>query len=233
MKNIFSKFDGYLGWVLFRRYLKSAQLRGFKSSISSNVDSKSEFGEYVKLCKKVFVRNSVLGTGTYIGDRTEIKNAVIGKYCSIGPEVILGGLGRHPVTFMSTCPSFYSTKGQNGLCVVNKDSSFEEKLGCTVGSDVWIGARAVILPGVKIGNGAIVATCAVVTKSVPEFSVVGGVPARVLKFRFSEEVRDIIRETNWWELDIEYLKKLDDSLFNVDVDLFTAQRLQQMIERLK
>ena len=71
---------------------------------------------------------------------------------------------------------------------------------CVIGKDVWIGAGAVILRGVKVGNGAVVGANAVVTKDVDSFSIVGGVPAKLIKYRFNKEKIDLIKDSKWWDL---------------------------------
>ena len=83
----------------------------------------------------------------------------------------------------------------------------EERI--TIGSDVWIGNGAVILDGVKVGNGAIIASRAVVTKDVPAYAIVGGVPAKILKYRFSSDVVEALEQSQWWNLtDKEILERL-------------------------
>ncbi|MDE6871395.1 MAG: CatB-related O-acetyltransferase [Bacteroidales bacterium] len=132
-------------------------------------------------------------------------NAVIGKFCSIGPEVLIGGLPSHPLNLKSTFPGFYQ-----------KDSSFygvepeyeynePEFKQVTIGNDVWIGARAMILDGVCVGDGAVIGAGAVVTKDVPPYAIVGGVPAKIIKFRFAEpEILDMLK-SQWWN-DPKYIR---------------------------
>lgn len=113
--------------------------------------------------------------------------------------------GEHPVdTFISTHPAFYSTAYQAGFTYVDKDYFVEDvyadkegKYSVEIGNDVWIGARATLLACVKIGNGAIVAAGSVVTRSVDEFSIVGGVPAKHVRFRFDETRRNKILNNPW------------------------------------
>lgn len=206
------KWGGRLGWVFWRLHSSKMRIPGFRASLSSDVDSETHIDEHVTLTKSVWVRSSILGRATYIGQGSKIKNARIGKFCSIGPDVILGGLGRHPTNFLSTSPSFYSSKGQNGL-IFNAsdpkvDPTFEEELPVTVGNDVWIGARAIILEGVTIGDGSIVAAGAVVARDVPNYSIVGGVPAKMIRTRFSPELISDLQAQPWWDLDDDTLQKM-------------------------
>jgi virginiamycin A acetyltransferase len=90
--------------------------------------------------------------------------------------------------------------------LVECDVPIVEYKRITIGNDVWIGARAVILDGITIGDGAIVGACAVVTKDVPPYAVVAGVPARVIRYRFSEKKIRTLLELQWWEWSPEEIK---------------------------
>lgn len=130
--------------------------------------------------------------------------AIIGKYTSIGPGVqricvdhYMEGVSSHPCYFN---PSYGWV-----------DNDFREKTKISVGNDVWIGSNAIILPGVtEIGNGAVVAAGAVVTKNVPPYAIVAGVPAKVLKMRFSEDLIQRLQECKWWDYPEATLKQMVD-----------------------
>ena len=146
----------------------------------------------------------------YIGRHTymvsgHIKDHVeIGRYCSIGREVIVG-TGIHDTSGFSTSP-FLEHLNDN----VGYQFAQENPLRRTViGNDVWIGDRAYIMSGVKIGDGAIIGAGAVVTKSVEEFAIVGGVPARKIRHRFSEDIVTRILDSKWWNRDSADLKSIE------------------------
>lgn len=158
------------------------------------------------------VFRSSLGRGSYVGPNSQLRRSKVGRYCSIGPEVLVLS-GTHPIDEkISTHPCFYSLKNQAGFTYV-KEQLFDEFLFCPpekkyfveIGSDVWIGARAIILGGVRIGHGAMIAAGSVVTKDVDDYAIVGGVPAKQLRFRFNEDVRRDLLEERWWERDEDWI----------------------------
>lgn len=109
----------------------------------------------------------------------------VGRYCSIGRNVTLG-LGHHDYTNVSTNPFFQMTGfGSNPI----KMASDSPKRRVIVGNDVWIGDKAMIVSGVKIGDGAVIAAGAIVTKDVPPYAIVAGVPAKIIKMRFSDKLK--------------------------------------------
>jgi virginiamycin A acetyltransferase len=122
---------------------------------------------------------------------------VVGRYVSIGPGVLVFRRN-HPIERLSTHPFFYNFK----LGLVPRDTISSRPLA--IGDDSWIGARAIITPGCsRIGLGSVVAAGAVVTRDVPDFAVVGGVPARLMKMRFPSETCERIRLSRWWTLPID------------------------------
>lgn len=154
------------------------------------------FGKNNIIYDNTTIVNSQVGDYTYIGGSNKIQYAIIGKFCSIGPEVRIG-LGIHPTHLKSTYPGFYTNPEYYRVeKLYNFDG--EEYKPVEIGNDVWIGARATILDGVKIGDGAIIATGAVVTKEVPPYAIVGGVPAKVIKYRFSESRIKELLDEKWW-----------------------------------
>lgn len=164
------------------------------------------FGIYNVIHSFCSLNNVTLGNFSYIGKNSVLNNVTIGKFTCISSDVICG-LGKHPSRkFVSIHPIFYSTQRQSKITFSPK-SYFNEYELVEIGSDVWVGARATIFDGVKIGDGAIIGAGAVVTKDVPAYAVVAGVPARVLRYRFESEEIAYLMNFKWWNKDVQWLKE--------------------------
>lgn len=169
--------------------------------------------------------NSSLDDNSYIGLFAFINNTSIGKYCSISMN-FKSGLGQHPTNFISTSPVFYSKKYAIKNSISNDEATFQEFAKVVIGNDVWIGADVLVMDGITIGDGAIIASKAVVVKDVPNYAIVGGVPGKILKYRFSQEIIDELEKLQWWNWDKEKLEK-NKSFFTQEVTLKTIQKLKE------
>jgi acetyltransferase-like isoleucine patch superfamily enzyme len=165
----------------------------------------STFGGFNVLFYDTILINSALGSHTYVQRGSNIFNTEIGKFCSIASDVTIGP-GIHKVDGISTHPSFY-LKNTPLAKVYSKIDQFEVSKKTVIGNDVWIGEKAIVMDGVKVGTGAIVASGAVVTKDVEPYSIVGGVPAKHIKYRFEQNVRQGLLESKWWNQSEEWLEK--------------------------
>jgi acetyltransferase-like isoleucine patch superfamily enzyme len=128
--------------------------------------------------------------------------------------------------FISAHPAFYSTARQAQITFVDKDY-FSEFKRVTIGHDVWIGTRSIIMGGVSIGNGAIIGAGAVVTKDVPPYAVVAGVPAKVVRYRFDAEEIEKLEEIKWWDRDISWLRQNADLFHQVDEFLSSESKFDR------
>ena len=174
--------------------------------------------EFVWIGENCQLTNCSLGRHTYCGGETHIYNTKIGAFCSIAGHSTIG-LGKHPTNLISTHPAFYSD--HKPFCTFSDRTYVREYGNITIGNDVWIGTRVIIMPDVSIGDGAIIASGAVVTKDVEPYSVVGGVPAHHIKYRFEKDVIDIIRKSEWWNMSEETFRK-DFASFH-EIDSFTKK----------
>lgn len=195
-----------LVWTFYRRHRIARAVDHFWASPLSYVDGKSKFEGYNSVYEHATVGDTTLGRFTYVAINSRVMNCSIGRYCSIGPGTLIGGLGVHPSKWLSTHPVFFSMARQAGGTTFAYDSHVNELPPVTVGNDVWIGARAIVLDGCRVGNGAIIAAGAVVTKDVKPYAIVGGVPAREIRMRFEPEAVAALLNTEWWEWPVEKLK---------------------------
>ncbi len=163
----------------------------------------SEFGKNNFLGENVSLINSSLGDYTYLNKNSFLRNTKTGKFCSIGPNVQII-LGKHPLHLVSSHPTFYANN--KPFETYSELNYFEEYDQVVIGNDVWIGEGALIPSGVTIGNGAVITARAVVTKDVEPYSVVGGVPAKHIKYRFDTEKIEHINNSAWWNWDDDLLK---------------------------
>lgn len=174
--------------------------------VRKRVRKRVVFAHYIK----IRTRKCKVGFDTYVGKGLEVANkkTTIGKYCSIARFVCIG-TGQHPTDLLSTHPMLYKDMpyGPNlpPECRCKYD---DENPPCHIGNDVWIGRGAVIMDGLTVGDGAIVATSAIVTKDVPPYAIVGGVPAKLIRYRFPPDIIEALLELRWWDLPIEKIKDL-------------------------
>ncbi|EFO4415502.1 Vat family streptogramin A O-acetyltransferase [Scandinavium sp. H11S7] len=158
-----------------------------------------------------FERN-VLYHFPFIGDRL-----VIGKFCAIakGVQFIMNG-ANHKLSGFSTFPFYIFGNGWEKAMPKPEDLPY--KGDTIIGNDVWIGYKALIMPGVKIGNGAIISSQAVVTTDVPAYTIVGGNPAKVIKSRFPDEIVIELEKLAWWDWSVEKITKHLTAIMSNDIN---------------
>jgi acetyltransferase-like isoleucine patch superfamily enzyme len=190
-----------LNWLLWRRSWYKRHVAEFTAHRSS-LCIESSFEGWNSVGPRTVIAESSIGFGTYFAANVEVNRCRLGRFCSIGQHALIGGLDNHPLDRLSTHPAFYS-QGRQANSSICRDPVFCEEQQLHVGSDVWVGAASVILSGITVGDGAVVAAGAVVTKSVEPYTIVGGVPAKLIKRRFSAEVTDVLLKIKWWEWPVE------------------------------
>lgn len=178
-------------------------------SLFSIWDNESTFTPYTHVLRGSKLTDSHIGKYSRIGINCQLRYADIGNFTAIGKDSVLG-LGQHPTDYLTSHSIFYK-KGNWGwhddwIAPVE----FEDNKRIHVGNDVWIGRHCMIMDGVTIGDGVTVAAGAVVTKDIPPFAIVGGVPAKVIKFKFPQEVIDRLEEIQWWNLPDERITEVVD-----------------------
>lgn len=199
-----------------------------------NKDIAFPLKNYDKLCflKNIITNpNIIVGDYTYYDDFEDVHNfeknvkyhfdftgdqLIIGKFCMIASDVkfIMNG-ANHLSNAISTYP--FAVFG-NGWENAMEDKAYPNKGNIEIGNDVWIGYNATIMAGVKIGDGAIIATNATVVSHVEPYTVVGGNPAREIKKRFSPEIIERLLKLQWWNWDIEKITKNVQNLTDLDLD---------------
>ena len=178
----------------------------------------TKLGKHVFIGKYVNVINSNIGDHSYLNSDSILRNVELGKFCSVASNVVFN-LGIHPTNFISTHPAFYSNN-KKFKTFADKVYIGDEYPSVKVENDVWVGERAIIVGGLNIGNGAIVAAGAVVTKDVPAYAIVGGVPAKVIRYRFDNDTINLIQNSEWWNNNEEWFEN------NYDIFLDTNKFLE-------
>jgi acetyltransferase-like isoleucine patch superfamily enzyme len=211
---------------LYRKYLSIKYEVKFKTNVKVNRNVSFEGGNYI-YNNTQFI-DSTLGYGSYIANNSIIRSTKIGRFCAIGDNVRTG-LGLHPTQeFVSIHPAFFSINKQAGFTFANKQLFKEHKYVdedemyfVVIGNDVWIGNDVNIMDGVKVGDGAILAAGAIVTQNIEPYAIYGGVPAKLIKYRFDEETRKFLLSFRWWDKKIEWLED-NWSRFN-DINAFASK----------
>lgn len=197
-------------------------------------NTKFPLANYNKLCflKNIITRpNIIVGDYTYYDDMEDVGNfeknvkyhfeftgdkLIIGKFCMIasGVSFIMNG-ANHLSEAISAYPFAVFGHGWEGAM---EGRSYPTKGDTVIGNDVWIGHLATIMPGITVGDGAIIATGSVVTKDVPPYTIVGGNPAKEVRKRFSDEQINTLLRLKWWDWDMDKITRNVHHLTSMDIE---------------
>ncbi len=194
---------------------KISHLSGGRISIEAKINENINIQHPVYISPRVEIhKNSRIEKYTFINYDTIIyKNVNIGRYCSIGRNCEIG-LSKHPTEFLST--HLFQIKDNSlfsnsyGYDKLNKVNWIEHET-VNIGNDVWIGSKVSIMNGVTIGNTSIIGAGAVVTKDILPYTIVAGIPAKIVRKRFNESIIKELEDLKWWELDFKDLEDIDFS----------------------
>lgn len=175
--------------------------------------------KFVTVNRRCYINDSDIGSYTYTGINTIINWTQIGKFCSIGRNVDIGGI-THNYSAITTFPlSRYEQKRSGNV-------QMKEEKKCLIGNDVWIAAGAHVLHNVSVGDGAVIGAGAVVTKDVPPYAIVAGVPAKIISYRFENKKIQLIHSLKWWDWPEAFVQKYMGILTK---DNITTTEIEQLI----
>ncbi|UWY28597.1 CatB-related O-acetyltransferase [Flavobacterium sp. TR2] len=184
---------------------------------------------YLKDAKWADIGSKTYDNGAFVWKWFNGSSLSIGKYCSIANDVnFVCDSGYHTESEITSFPLFHEVLEKDDNVIINKTSYVTgeitqqlkpSKSGIIVGNDVWIGMNVTILPGVKIGNGVTILAGAVVSEDIPDYAIVGGVPAKVIQFKHDKDKIEALNRISWWDWSEEEIK-LNVNDFYLTVDIF-------------
>jgi acetyltransferase-like isoleucine patch superfamily enzyme len=189
------------------------------------IDRSSRLEEFSIVFPGVKIINSVVGSYSYIQQGAFVNSADVGPFCSIAANAVIG-LPNHPVNMVSTSPVFYD-ESQPMAESFSKNNFADPNFRTTIEADVWIGDGVKIIAGVSIGVGAVIGAGSVVTRNIEPYSVAVGVPCRPIKKRFSNDVCDLLHQSNWWKKDKSIIKKLSPFFDDPIIFLRELEKLEK------
>lgn len=206
-----------------------ALVRGFARLPSSVRRRLGYLASGTRIAPGTFVAHgTVIGRRTRINAASHIGRCSIGSYCAIGGRLVVRS-GNHNSGYLNL-----QDDAQRNVIKSRKSVIGVTKGGVSIGNAVWIGDSVIVLPGVEIGNGAVIGAGSVVTKSIPAFAVAAGNPARVLRYRFPDELLPALAKVRWWDWDDRKLRDnrwLFEQDFSQPLDASIQQRLAALIQQ--
>lgn len=216
IKNIYYKYKNYK-YKQRQKVLKKEYPTSYVGSYAFVNGTKLEGNNVIN--DAVNINKSVIGFGTVIGYNSNLSNSLVGRFCSIasGAHIVIE---THPLDMVSTYPSFFNTCNNYpfGKGKVTKNEFIQTINGFSIeiGNDVWIGANVTFKGGVKIGDGAVIGMNATVTKDVPPYAIVGGLPAKIIKYRMNDKQIKKMLKIKWWNWSPELIKERREDFSNID-----------------
>lgn len=196
-------------------------LKDSEPRIHSTAELKGcKLGRYASIGERVVLREVVVGDFSYFERHAEAIYATIGKFCSIAANSRINAL-EHPIERLTQHKVSY--RPNEYFRWLGVDTGFRERRrakAVSIGHDVWVGHGAVILPGVRVGNGAVIGANAVVTRDVPAYTIVAGVPAKPLRPRFATEIAARIERLAWWDWPAEKLASAIPDMQSMTIEAF-------------
>lgn len=190
--------------AFLKRVLAEVKLRrNFPDSVihaGATADKSSVLGRRSVLFCNARLVESNLGAYSYVQESSVLFNVEVGPFCSIACNVSIG-LVNHPTFMVSTSPVFYDSNQPLPTFFVRGNRHLQKLPRTVIEADVWIGDGVKIMAGVRIGVGAVIGAGAVVTRDVPPYTIEAGVPCRLIRSRFPEDICLRLLNTKWWELD--------------------------------
>lgn len=212
------RFFQLIYFKIRQKFLQGKVIRNSEVDKSATIQSGSQFV------------NSRMGRHSYAAYDCLICDCEIGNFCSIAQGVVIGA-AEHPIERVSTSPAFEGITNSSPRARF-ADFPAPEAKRTIIGSDVWIGANAIIKGGVKIGHGAVIGAGAVVTKDVAPYAIAVGCPAKFIRYRFDESIRHRLLLSKWWELPDHSIKTMADKISS-PADFLEALQLNGFIPAIE
>lgn len=193
------------------------ELKELKTNLNKDREQREYFDDNGKRMNNIEFGNFTYGNPTILswGEKTKLK---IGKFCSIAPNVTIFLGGEHRNDWVSTYP--FNALLENYKHIQGHPKS---KGDVIIGNDVWIGREAVILSGVKIGDGAVIGARSLISKDVEPYSIVGGNPGKLIRYRFANEIIDELLNIKWWDQELEEIAEI--------IPLLQSDNVSKIIKR--
>lgn len=235
------KGSNYMRFFIFKRIIKyiwfkyKYNRKSVRISFFSDVRIDSNFESMCQVHSHSIFAGS-MGMGTYIGKNCNL-SASIGRFTSIANDVCCNpGIHPYKIPYVTTSPCFISPKfmrNQCGYSFATEEIFYQLRLidrsrniAVEIGNDVWIGERAFLVGGIKIGDGAVVLAGAVVTKDIPPYAVVGGVPAKIISYRYDDVTIKFLLKVKWWNNSYEWFQENWRLLSDMDAFKIYYEKLE-------